>query len=275
MATEQPTRYRLDDEQCARVKDCLRKEGLPLPVDHLERFIRGIEASVAHFLATPPEGTFRDAHDALRDLWELSHEDDPSIARLWARLGSVPNQAIEQLGRRARVVIPRLFAGETIGDEPFDPPERLGTRFLEWAANADGQKLVAALQVMAAEGGRIVKGRSRDGGKRSGLRLEPVIVGEVRGAGTARHHGGRPTKERHQTLVMHLAIDWLNATGEPPKRGRSDGTGFGDLVHSVFQWLGQPEGNAAYALRRYWAIAKAFKAREPLEDFLRRHGVES
>ena len=194
MATEQPTRYRLDDEQCARVKDCLRKEGLPLPVDHLERFIRGIEASVAHFLATPPEGTFRDAHDALRDLWELSHEDDPSIARLWARLGSVPNQAIEQLGRRARVVIPRLFAGETIGDEPFDPPERLGTRFLEWAANADGQKLVAALQVMAAEGGRIVKGRSRDGGKRSGLRLEPVIVGEVRGAGTARHHGGRPRK---------------------------------------------------------------------------------
>jgi hypothetical protein len=139
----------------------------------------------------------------------LAHEDDPPIGQLRVRLRNLPNQAIEQLGRRARVVIRRLFAGETIGDEPFDPPDRLGARFLEWAANADGQKLVAALQVMTAEGGRIVRGRSCGGGKRSGLRVEPVIMGEVRGAGTARHHGGRPANERHQTLVVHLAIDGL------------------------------------------------------------------
>jgi predicted DNA-binding transcriptional regulator AlpA len=123
---------------------------------------------------------------------------------------------------------------------------------------------------MTAEGGRIVRGRSREGGKRSGRRLEPVIMSEVRGAGTARHRGGRPTSEQHQLLVMHLAVDWLGATSEPPERGHSDGTGFGDLVHSVFQWLRQPDGSAIYALRRYWAVAGAFRTRELLADFLRR-----
>ena len=275
MAAEQPTPYRLDDEQRALVADRLRKEGWSLTRDRRERFDVGIEASIARFRATSPEGTFRDAHDALRQLWELSHEDDPAIGQLRARLTSLPSQAIEQLGRRARAVIPRLFAGEMIGDEPFDPPEWLGARFLKWAANADGEKLVMALQAMTAEGDQIVQGRSRGGSKRSGFRLEPVIMGEVRGAGSARHHGGRPTNERRQTLVMHLAIDWLHATRELPKPGRSDNTGFGDLVHSVFEWLGQPEGSAAYALRRYWAIARASKAREPLADFLRRHGIEA
>ena len=243
--------YRLDDEQRARVGDCLTKEGMSLPHDRLERFIGGIEASIAHFRATPPEATFRDAHDALRDLWKLSHDDDPSIGQLRARLKALPNQAIEQLGRRARAVIPRLFAGETIGDEPFDPPERLAARFLKWAANADGQKLATAVQVMTAEGGQIVQGRSRGAGKRSRLRAEPIIMGKVRGTGATRHRGGRPRNEGRENLVMHLAMDWLNATGEAPKHGRSDRTGFGDLAHSVFQWLNLPEGSAPYALRQY------------------------
>ena len=100
-------------------------------------------------------------------------------------------------------------------------------------------------------------------------------MGEVRGAGTEGHRGGRPNKQRDQTLVMHLAFDWLTATGEPPKPGRSDNTGFGDLVHSVFQWLSFPEGSASHALRKYWAAVRSFEAREPLEDFLRRHSEES
>jgi hypothetical protein len=264
MATEQETPFRLDNEQCARVEDCLRKEALSLPPDRLEHFIGSIEASIAHFRATPPEATFRDAHDALRDLWKLSHDDDPSIGQLRARLKALPNKAIEQLGRRARAVIPRLFAGETIGDEPFDPPERLGARFLEWAANADGQKLATALQMMTAEGGRIIQGRSRGGGKHSRLRLEPMSMGEVRGTGATRHRGGRQRNEGQQNLVMHVAIDWLNATGEAPKPGRSDRTGYGDLVHSVFQWLNLPEGSAAHALRQYWADVEKQKAREPM-----------
>ena len=82
-------------------------------------------------------------------------------------------------------------------------------------------------------------------------------MGEVRGAGTVRHRGGRPRNEAYQILVMHLALDWIQATGEEPTPGRSDHSGFGDLLHSIFQWLSQPEGSAAYALRQYWGVMKA------------------
>jgi hypothetical protein len=54
---------------------------------------------------------------------------------------------------------------------------------------------------------------------------------------------------------MHLAIDWCRATGQPPDQGRSDATGFGELVHSVFDWLG--ELGATQALRRYWRMVNS------------------
>jgi hypothetical protein len=219
--------------------------------DRIKRLISDIESSIAHFLSTAPEGTFRDAHDALRRLWELSHEDDPPVRVIRARIAALPKQAVEYVDRRAPIVVSRLFRDES----PV-------TRFLEWAARANPSKLIRATQVLAAEGGRIVEGRSRGVGKRSSPRLEPWIMGEVRGAGAARHRGGRPEHPHHQELVIHLALDWLRATYETPKPGRSGNCGFGDLVHSVFQWLDLP-GSATYALRQYWAEVNRMKAREP------------
>jgi hypothetical protein len=245
MAADQAAHYRLDDEQRARVRDCLTKDGQSLPIDRFERLIRGIEASIVHFLASAPQGAFRDAHDALRHLWEPSHDDDPPVALIRARIQALPREAIEYVDRRAPIVIARLF-----------PAKPIVTRFREWAATADPAKLITATKVLSGEGGHIVEGRSRGAGKRSRLRLEPMITGEVRGTGTDRHRGGRPENADRRDLVIHLATDWLGATGEAPKPGRSDSTGFGDLAHSVFQWLSLPEGSAAYALRQYWADVK-------------------
>ena len=302
MAAKQETPFRLDDEQRARVKDCLSKEALSLPPDRLGRFVASIEASIAHFRATPPEPSFRDAHDALRALHTLASDDDPAIGQLRTRLARLPPTAREHMGRRAPAVMQRLGFG--LSSPAGELPERAFDRFLQWAKTPEAVRLpepppplpkalaeriaaltgteltqlvspaplVMALRALTSDGARLVEGRSRGGGKRSAARLEPMIMGKVRGAGPARHRGGRPTNDHHQTLVMHLALDWLTATGKPPKPGRSDNAGFGDLAHSVFQWLGQPEGSAPYALRQYWAAVDAFKAREPLEDFLRRHG---
>ena len=105
-----------------------------------------------------------------------------------------------------------------------------------------------------------------------GLRLEPTIMGEVRGAGARHDQGGRPRNAKHPDLIMHLATDWISATGEAPKSGRSDYTGFGELVHSIFQWLDLPEGSAVHSLRQYWADAKERKKRPNLENFLKRQG---
>jgi hypothetical protein len=170
-------------------------------------------------------------------------------------LRRLPPNAAENIGRRAQTVISRLFPGESTGVEVFDPPERAFEGFLEWAATANGSKLLKALQVLSADGARIVAGRGRGGGKRSRPKMEPMIAGTVRGGPEPKQRGGRRGEGARRDLVMHLALDWLQATGSLPEPGRSDNSGFGDLVHSIFQWLdisGDPTEAAAYALRRYW-----------------------
>ena len=180
-------------------------------------------------------------------LFELSHDEDPSVALLRNRIRDFPIGAIGWVDERVPFVGARLF--------PSEPPI---TRYQEWAIGADGENLRLVTQALSARGARIIRGRSRGAGKRSGDRLQPEIMGEARGAGTADHKGGAPTGKAELELIGFLAFDWHRATGQRPKPGRSGKTGFGDLVHSVFQWLNPPVGDASYALRRYWAdIAQA------------------
>jgi hypothetical protein len=214
MAADQETSFCLDDEQRARVTDCLSKAALSLSPDRLEQFIGGIEASIAHFRATPPEASFRDAHDALRALRTLAHEDDPPIGQLKARLAQLAPNARENIGRRAPTVMRRL--GFDLGSPAGELPEHAFNRFLRWTTTPEAvhlpapppplpkalaeklpalagaeplslPPLVTALRELSSDGARPVDGRSRCGGKRSGRRLEPMIMGEVRGAGTIRH----------------------------------------------------------------------------------------
>ena len=63
-----PTGFRLDREQRDRVRDCLAKSRAQL-VEPFEKFIARIECSIDHFCGIKPEGSFREAHDALRQIW--------------------------------------------------------------------------------------------------------------------------------------------------------------------------------------------------------------
>ena len=251
--------FRLDEEQRALVRDCLRKPGLALSSAAFDRFVRAIEETIAGFVK--PDATLRETHDELRALWFLAHEDDPQIGVLRARARALSKNGIEYINRRFARVVTRLSPGYSTD-----------AGFLAWAESADGNDLVRALRVVTAEGGRQVVGRSRGGGKRSGPRLEPVIFGEVRGAGPDKRKGGRPHEDGRHELVMKLGLDWLHATGQISKRGRSSETAFGALVHSVFRWLEIPDEAATYALRRYWAEVELGLHRPPLAAFLRRHG---
>jgi hypothetical protein len=121
---------------------------------------------------------------------------------------------------------------------------------------------------------QIVVGRSRGCGKRSARHVEPVILGEVRGIGARKRKGGRPGRDAQRELVMNLAFDWTSATDNAPERGRSGRIGFGDLAHSVFQWLlpeEQAAGAASYALRRHWSEVKKAKSVPSLHNFLSRY----
>jgi hypothetical protein len=272
----QPTGYRLAEEQRAQVRDCLRTEQINLLQDQFERFVSNIEASIDRFLAATatPEGTFREMHDALRALWKLSRDDDPPVGQLRTRLQKFPKRAREYIGRRASRVLPKLFPGESIGDGSFALPERAYGWFLDWAMAADGSKLVTAVRVLSADGAGPVSGRSRSGGKHSRARIEPIIAGTTRGGSEPKDRGGRPGETVRQNLVMYLALDWSHATCAMPKPRRSDKTGFGDLVHSVFGWLlpeQETSGAATYALRDYWEELRKAKTVSPLRDFFERH----
>lgn len=243
----------------------MTKERIPLPKDRFAWLIGDIERSIDQFQRNAEgKGTFREAHDALRALWQRCDLEEPPIKVLREEIQKLPRTAIEQLGRRARVVILQLFDGESIEDDVSDSPDRLADRFLEWVASADDEKFVIALRNLSSEGERRVLGRSRGGGKRSRPRVEPVIMGVARGAGAHDLRGGAPTEDAVHDLVMLLAFDWLRATDKAPNSGRSDRTGFGDLVHSVIQWLnvsGDSSEVAAYALHRYWDAVKEQKER--------------
>jgi hypothetical protein len=260
------TRFRLDDEQREWVRNCLRKAGVGL-VEPFDDFIDRIERSVDHFRAAKPEGRFRQAHDALRDIAIRSREEDPSPAQLLGRLRTLPSQALEDLGRRAPRAIPKLFPGENLDGLPFEAPEKFAARFLRWAESAPPKALVRALRSLSTDGGRWVKGRSRGGGKRSAAQFEPQVLGVVRGSSETKPKGGRPSEDLRHQLVIRLALNWCEGTGQMADQGRSDQTGFGELVHSVIAWLYVPSlgtqdvideaiesarEKANYALRRYW-----------------------
>jgi hypothetical protein len=232
--------FSLDDEQRSIVRDCLKKAGVSTTGAKFENLVDKIEASVRLFRSMTPEPSFRQIHDALRALWLLAHDNDASPALIRARLSKLPAAALRYMDDRARHIIPNFFPGHSIEDG-----------FLAWAKAAKPQQLIEAVAVISAHGARVVFGRSRGGGKRSGRRLEPLILGEVRGGTDHRRQGGRPPARRRDQLVMHLALDWYTATEAMPKAGRSDRTGFGDLVHAVFDWNDEP--GAAQALRRYWS----------------------
>jgi hypothetical protein len=183
---------------------------------------------------------------------------------LRSRLRSLPPKALEHIARRARAVIPRLFPSETLDGHPFEAPKQFAARFLSWAESAPPEILVRALRSLSTDGGRWVRGRSRGRGKRSAARFEPQILGIVRGSLDLKPEGGRPSNDTRQELVRNLGIDWLQATGKPPEPGRSDKTGFGELVHLIFDAIDvsdDPYEAATYALRRHWGEVKRVKGR--------------
>ncbi len=235
------------------MRDCLTKASVGLRHEAFDRLIAELESSIHRFQAAAQQATLRETRDALRAIWTLAHADDPSAAVLRGRLSSLPKRALDYIDDRAIRVIPRLFPGE-----------RAESGFLAWADTVDGKKLIEAAAALSGEGARVVAGRSRGSGKRSRRQLEPLILGAVRGAEDGRPKGGRPRAHARDGLVRHLALDWYVGTEQMPNAGRSDYGGFGDLVHSVFDWLSEP--GAAQALRRYWAEVEKGRARLVLQS---------
>jgi hypothetical protein len=226
-------------EHHCRITDCLRKDGIRLTPKVEKNLVRSVGASIEAFVQKhASEATYREMHDALRDLWLLSIGDDPPVGQLRARIARLPRTCLEHLKLRLSQV-----SSSIVDDEDL----------LSWARNTDAEGLLEMIRVISADGAKVVS-RSRGGGRHSKGRLEPLIFGHARGSNEGIQKGGRPSHSAQDELVMFLAIDWSRATDVEPLPGRSDRHGFGDLVHSVFQWIDEP--SAHQALRRYWEAVK-------------------
>lgn len=234
--------FKLDEEHRSRISDCLRKHAFQLSPEAEKAFARNIEASIVAFRDRKSESnlSYRQMHSALRAIWQLAWEDDVSVGRLRARICGLPKQVTEFLHGRARYLAPQLADSPAYG-------------FLQWVRYSDRESLIDAARVLTADGAKSVT-RSRGRGRRSGATLEPLILGHAHGAAEGARKGGRPSLDARDTLVGLLATDWALATGARPSSGRSDHIGFGELVHSVFQWIEEPSPDQA--LRRYWKVVK-------------------
>jgi hypothetical protein len=214
------------------------------------------------------EKTYREVHDAIRRVVRLASQPDPPIGQIKVLIKAWPNQVLSPYDYLARQEIPKYYAIGRIGRAAAGEQTKMRLAeaealreggFRAWAAIANGPALIWAIPTLLPATGTIeVEGRSRGRGKRAPSRLEPIIMGTARGADTqmpsAKHMyiGGRPSiLDLLFSLIGALVQAWERATGIFPSPGRSDETGFGELVHSVFQWL-EMDGQAEYALRRFW-----------------------
>ena len=222
----------------------------------LARLTAVVEACIARYhTRRRTRTTPRDRHKSLRELLKLAASPDPPIAQIRYRIGRLPSQTIDDLNERMFAIWSRVFRGQT------PPPEGI----VAWSQTAAPAQLVEMVRSLVPDGGRVVPGRKRPGGKQSAPTLEPLLVGSPLGPGnrrsgrtssdgteTAKVHGdGRPHADAADALAEDLAFVWAVATGQMPEHGRSGDTGFGDLVHHVFSWVGCP--TPEQSLRRYWA----------------------
>jgi hypothetical protein len=218
-------------------RSALRQSGISTNAAMFDALMTGIAESIANYqIETARLATFRKAHNALRALFALLEDKDPSPAIIRKKSSALPAPATAWVERRAKVLWPRLIGCEFSRDA-----------FEAWLALASRDDLVRILRVLVSEGGAIVEGRSDD--RKPQLRFEPLIMGTVRGSGDSTLRGGRPSAEARDDLVMNLALDWHRATQQMPALKRGDTHGFPSLVHRVFD-LCEIEG-AEQALRRY------------------------
>lgn len=194
-------------------------------------------------------------------------EDRAQLARLIRLLTSSQAQPIGLIRARVAALSPsniRLIEARVsrlAGDDTAFAPIAFG--FQKWAKSTQPAELVRMLERILFQGGRIAPGRNRPGGKRSAPHFEASIAAmpnmQKNKEGYA---GGRPERDDLRLLISFLAVDWLQSTGLPPDKGRSDITPFGALVFMVLRWIGE-EDKATHSLRTYWSPPRPRPKKKP------------
>jgi hypothetical protein len=205
------------------------------------------------------ERTSRDAYEALRDLFKMIESDREDDEKIRSKFSKLPKLAREEILRRA----------EWRKDEFFRNEIPTWENLVYWVENCREEELVEKLPLLIATGRALSYGQVRKNGERSAPHIEPVILGRI---GRLQRPdidwyeqkieptGGRPPKEALDTILRTLGLLWLEATGNPPKRGRGKTSPFVGAATAVLESVGIE--NPKTALKRFWASIETHKNRE-------------
>jgi len=270
MAYPAPARFRLDDDHVDLIRLCLRKgaqaQGVPAPDGEVRRaFANAVEEAInsfiVEFVGKMNNPIVPSTRDKLAALYQLASNEQVDQLRL--EIAGLPTSILEFLEERAAQTVPKFLETSPAprAQKEWGTSNQLRyANFSSWAKNAGPEELVRGVIAVVCDGWLPVLGKSRKG-TRSRSKFAPIIAGRVIGKPTnakdkRTDRGRQPVPVSHFVLIGHLAVAWENATGMMPKVGRSDYTGFGDLVYQVFAWLHEfderfnPE-TAAHSLREY------------------------
>jgi hypothetical protein len=191
---------KLGEEERACIRRALGQAGIEPTKQIVERLMISIAGSMAMFRQDSARGTYRERHDALRDLLRLVEATDPPMGVIRKRIGELSLFDIDEMTERAHRLWSRVFPGECLKSD-FD--------LIRWAQTAPAERLLEVVRTFATDGGKRVRGRVRPGGKRSKSHFEPLILGHARGAAA-------PTRaEPELPGGASETQPWLRGNGRP------------------------------------------------------------
>ena len=232
----------------------LKSENPIITKTNTDAFIVGLLELVQQLRAEKLEDTsYRDAHDALREIFQLIADPKGSFSRIRLKLKRLPQAARDEVIRRAKRRYPDLCGGDEI----------TWVRFQHWVETCKESELLEKAQVLMATGRALSLGQERDDGHRSAFHIEPLILGQYR---RLHHHepdglsaptkpkGGRPGNVAVDDFLRCLGLLWLEATGQAPQAGKGARTPFVRMARLVLRCAGVRARDAA--LKRFWAAMR-------------------
>jgi len=238
-ACRQPLSYLASERVKKLVRDVLKRHNIHLGRSRSAELEAKANLAIEYFLKEQTCQADREMHRAARKIWKMASSDDPPIAQIRIELSRLPKRIKGLFETRANLCLLQMF-----------PKSRYAGSLDRWLPDASHEELLWSVCALIPTRLEIVAGQSRGSGRRrDSARIEPKILNITRGNGDDTPKKGRPIKWPEQDLILRLANYWAQIVGEFPNFGRSDHTPFGDLVHSVFQFLGLPIGSATSRLR--------------------------
>ena len=123
-----PDPNNLGEEQRASIRRALRQTGMKPTPPTVERLVALIQKSMDMFReARAAQRTYRERHDAIRELLRLAEEKDPSVAVIRKRITELVPVDVADAAARAARLWPRVFPGESL-----ESASLMGTSWTSW-----------------------------------------------------------------------------------------------------------------------------------------------